>query len=202
MSEPYDRVRWERAKAGRSATEAESNARAERSRGGSRERLRGLALAEDVAAFASGARRAERPAETVGEPSARRLDTAGARARARAPTGSPSREPERGPRPRRRAGGRARVEPGLEPEPAAPLSDVPDDEPEALALDDGPVSHEHAPGELEVPPGYAVLEGEPDGERRAVGIVVAASTARSRRGCSSRRSPSSRRAASHGARSR
>ena len=32
---------------------------------------------------------------------------------------------------------------------------------------------EHAPGELTVPPGYAVLEGEPDGERRAVGIVVA-----------------------------
>ncbi len=32
---------------------------------------------------------------------------------------------------------------------------------------------EHAPGELTVPPGYAVLEGEPAGERRAVGIVVA-----------------------------
>ncbi len=32
---------------------------------------------------------------------------------------------------------------------------------------------EHAPGELTVPPGYSVLEGEPVGERRAVGIVVA-----------------------------
>ena len=32
---------------------------------------------------------------------------------------------------------------------------------------------EHAPGELTVPPGYAVLEGEAAGERRAVGIVVA-----------------------------
>ena len=32
---------------------------------------------------------------------------------------------------------------------------------------------EHAPGELTVPPGYSVLEGEPAGERRAVGVVVA-----------------------------
>ena len=31
---------------------------------------------------------------------------------------------------------------------------------------------EHAPGELAVPPGYAVLEGEAHGARRAVGIVV------------------------------
>ena len=33
-------------------------------------------------------------------------------------------------------------------------------------------SSEHAPGELVVPPGYAVLEGQPQGRRRAVGIVV------------------------------
>lgn len=32
---------------------------------------------------------------------------------------------------------------------------------------------EHAPGGLAVPPGYSVLEGEPEGGRRAVGIVVA-----------------------------
>ena len=32
---------------------------------------------------------------------------------------------------------------------------------------------EHAPGELTVPPGYSVLEGEAAGERRAVGVVVA-----------------------------
>jgi 6,7-dimethyl-8-ribityllumazine synthase len=32
---------------------------------------------------------------------------------------------------------------------------------------------EHSPGELTVPPGYSVLDGEPVGERRAVGIVVA-----------------------------
>jgi len=34
-------------------------------------------------------------------------------------------------------------------------------------------SVEHAPGELTVPPGYSVLEGVPNGERRAVGVVVA-----------------------------
>jgi 6,7-dimethyl-8-ribityllumazine synthase len=34
-------------------------------------------------------------------------------------------------------------------------------------------SSEHAPGELTVPPGYSVLEGQPAGERRSVGIVVA-----------------------------
>ena len=33
-------------------------------------------------------------------------------------------------------------------------------------------SAEHAPGQLVVPPGYAVLEGTPQGRRRAVGIVV------------------------------
>jgi 6,7-dimethyl-8-ribityllumazine synthase len=31
---------------------------------------------------------------------------------------------------------------------------------------------EHAPGDLEIPPGYPVLEGEARGGRRAVGIVV------------------------------
>ena len=34
-------------------------------------------------------------------------------------------------------------------------------------------SHEHAVGELDIPDGYAVLEGEADGSRRAVGLVVA-----------------------------
>lgn len=32
---------------------------------------------------------------------------------------------------------------------------------------------EHAPGELTVPPGYSVLDGEPVGQHRAVGVVVA-----------------------------
>jgi 6,7-dimethyl-8-ribityllumazine synthase len=31
---------------------------------------------------------------------------------------------------------------------------------------------EHAPGELVVPPGYAVVEGAPDGSGRTVGVVV------------------------------
>jgi 6,7-dimethyl-8-ribityllumazine synthase len=35
------------------------------------------------------------------------------------------------------------------------------------------LSHEHAAGELEIPDGYAVLEGDADGSRRAVGVVVA-----------------------------
>jgi 6,7-dimethyl-8-ribityllumazine synthase len=34
-------------------------------------------------------------------------------------------------------------------------------------------SHEHAAGELQLPDGYAVLEGDSDGSRRAVGVVVA-----------------------------
>ena len=57
-------------------------------------------------------------------------------------------------------------------------------------------SSEHAPGALTIPPGYSVLEGEPSGERRAVGIVVSRFNGESRRGCSSRRSTSSTRAAS------
>jgi 6,7-dimethyl-8-ribityllumazine synthase len=35
------------------------------------------------------------------------------------------------------------------------------------------LTHEHAAGELDIPDGYAVLEGAPEGGRRAVGIVVA-----------------------------
>ena len=51
-----------------------------------------------------------------------------------------------------------------------------EEEPDLLPLiDPDPVVHassEHAPGELRVPPGYSVLEGEPIGARRAVGVVV------------------------------
>jgi len=43
------------------------------------------------------------------------------------------------------------------------------EEPEPAVVE---TSSEHAPGELEIPPGYPVLEGEPRGGRRAVGIVV------------------------------
>jgi 6,7-dimethyl-8-ribityllumazine synthase len=44
------------------------------------------------------------------------------------------------------------------------------------SVDDAPAvsetSSEHVPGELTIPPGYAVLEGQAHGGRRAVGIVV------------------------------
>jgi 6,7-dimethyl-8-ribityllumazine synthase len=59
-------------------------------------------------------------------------------------------------------------EPGIEDlaEPELPLSDGN----EAIAVEP---SLEHAAGDLEIPEGYAVLEGEADGGRRAVGVVVA-----------------------------
>jgi len=44
------------------------------------------------------------------------------------------------------------------------------DEPEVVERLE--TSSEHAPGELVVPPGYAVLQGQAEGRRRAVGIVV------------------------------
>ncbi len=50
--------------------------------------------------------------------------------------------------------------------------DVPTELPVPLA-DHVSATSEHAPGDLTVPPGYSVLEGEPAGERRAVGVVVA-----------------------------
>lgn len=44
------------------------------------------------------------------------------------------------------------------------------DEPELP--DFGLTSAEHAPGDLAIPPGFSVLEGQPHGDRRAVGVVV------------------------------
>jgi 6,7-dimethyl-8-ribityllumazine synthase len=61
-----------------------------------------------------------------------------------------------------------------EPEPGE--SEVPEPEfpdtgsSEAIAVE---LSHEHAAGDLDIPDGYAVLEGDADGSRRAVGVVVA-----------------------------
>ena len=55
------------------------------------------------------------------------------------------------------------AEEGLQDSVAAPLVDL------APVV---PATGEHAPGDLEVPPGYSLLEGTPDGSRRAVGIVV------------------------------
>lgn len=65
--------------------------------------------------------------------------------------------------------------PAETPEPAAvaePEADVGEHQAAALA-DHVSATTEHAPGELTVPPGYSVLDGEPLGERRAVGVVVA-----------------------------
>jgi 6,7-dimethyl-8-ribityllumazine synthase len=62
------------------------------------------------------------------------------------------------------------VEPEAEAEPEPePEEDVPAEEDELPRLR-GP---EHAAGELQIPDGYGVIEGEPTGSRRAVGIVVA-----------------------------
>ena len=65
-------------------------------------------------------------------------------------------------------------EPQAEPEPEAEAEpeeaeDVPAEEDELPRLR-GP---EHAAGDLQIPDGYGVIEGEPTGNRRAVGIVVA-----------------------------
>ena len=56
-----------------------------------------------------------------------------------------------------------------EPEPEPEEEDVPAEEDELPRQ----VSPEHAAGELQIPDGYGVIEGEPTGSRRAVGIVVA-----------------------------
>ncbi len=55
-----------------------------------------------------------------------------------------------------------------EPEPEEP-DEVPAEEDELPRLRGA----EHAAGELNIPDGYGVIEGEPNGARRAVGVVVA-----------------------------
>ncbi len=72
------------------------------------------------------------------------------------------------------------AQPESEPEPEPELEpEEPEEAPDevAEAEDDAtfavPPSLEHAAGDLEIPEGYAVLEGVPDGGRRAVGVVVA-----------------------------
>jgi 6,7-dimethyl-8-ribityllumazine synthase len=63
------------------------------------------------------------------------------------------------------------AEPATEPaaEPVEEEEDVPGEEDE-LPRTGGP---EHAAGDLQVPDGYGVIEGRPDGARRSVGVVVA-----------------------------
>ncbi|HEY7017361.1 MAG TPA: 6,7-dimethyl-8-ribityllumazine synthase [Gaiellaceae bacterium] len=61
------------------------------------------------------------------------------------------------------------TEPEQEPEPEE------DEEGEELPAeeDELPRTLQHAGGELQIPDGYGVIEGEPSGNRRAVGVVVA-----------------------------
>jgi 6,7-dimethyl-8-ribityllumazine synthase len=86
------------------------------------------------------------------------------------PASAPSDEPEPEPEPSLGTASFDDLSPESESE---PVDHRDDEEPEPVALlDPAQVSQEHAPGELEVPPGYGVLEGVPDGSRRAVGVVV------------------------------
>ncbi len=63
----------------------------------------------------------------------------------------------------------AEPEPEPEPPPAEPEpDDVPAEEDELPRE-----SYEHAGGQLRIPDGYGVIEGEPAGSRRSVGVVVA-----------------------------
>jgi 6,7-dimethyl-8-ribityllumazine synthase len=65
----------------------------------------------------------------------------------------------------------AAEEPDAAEQPEAPEPELPEvGGTEAISVE---LSREHAAGELEIPDGYAVLEGEGDGARRAVGLVVA-----------------------------
>ena len=64
----------------------------------------------------------------------------------------------------------AEAEPEPEPdEPDEPDEDVPAEEDELPRLR----TAQHAAGDLRIPDGYGVIEGEPSGNRRAVGVVVA-----------------------------
>jgi 6,7-dimethyl-8-ribityllumazine synthase len=75
-------------------------------------------------------------------------------------------EPVAEPEPEPEAEPEAEAEPEPEPEEE---EDVPAEEDELPRLR----SPEHAGGELQIPDGYGVIEGEPTGNRRSVGIVVA-----------------------------
>ena len=155
MSEPYDHSRGQH-EDGRDErpVDAETDASGESSLEEARENVfEGWPSSEDVGAYASGASVVEPPAATVVEP-------------APEPFASP---PEPDPVLDTALG----EEPEPEQEALDDAAEALSEEPEPVALVDlEAVSHEHAPGELEVPPGYGVLEGVPDGSRRAVGIVV------------------------------
>ncbi len=85
---------------------------------------------------------------------------------------APQPEPERS----ETSGAEGRVDtlPEEAPGEEAPREEVSEESKEDVEERDGvhESTGEHAPGELAVPPGYPVLEGEARGGRRAVGIVV------------------------------
>jgi 6,7-dimethyl-8-ribityllumazine synthase len=57
------------------------------------------------------------------------------------------------------------------PEPPPEEEEVPAEE--ELPAEEDELPRQHAPGDLRVPDGYGVIEGEPSGGRRSVGVVVA-----------------------------
>jgi 6,7-dimethyl-8-ribityllumazine synthase len=105
----------------------------------------------------------ERPRLDLGEPEEERREDVWEDPDAEqppAPEPEPELEAEAEPEPE------AEAEPEPEPEPE---EDVPSEEDELPR----PRSAEHAAGELYIPDGYGVIEGEVSGTRRAVGVVVA-----------------------------
>jgi len=169
MNEPYDHSRREgvssESVAGGSTAEPDAGP-VEPDLDDARENVfEGWPSSEDVSAFAAKQRSSSEPFSTA-EPPRERFSTA---------------EPEL-PEPIESAESEqdaielpdAEPEAAADPEAAAEPEPELEPEPEPVALvDPTQVSQEHAPGELDVPSGYGVLEGVPDGSRRAVGVVVA-----------------------------
>ena len=178
MSEPYDRVAEEREDDSYSSLRRGAELETDDDLESARENvLDGWPSSEDVSRFASSADHADsesvsrsRLSDTLLDPSAApgalEEDDAGlelgdpepaAEARPEEIAAVPEEPAEEEPAEEERAGE------GLDDSGVAPLVD-----PAPVV----PASGEHAPGELGIPPGYSVLEGTPDGSRRAVGIVV------------------------------
>jgi 6,7-dimethyl-8-ribityllumazine synthase len=90
----------------------------------------------------------------------------------------PDAEPDESPAGEPEAAAATVAEPGLSEPESQPETESPAAGEAAPEVDDSApmtieLSQEHAAGDLDIPDGYAVLEGEADGGRRAVGVVVA-----------------------------
>ena len=112
----------------------------------------------------------EEPRLGIGEPEEERREDVweDSDAAAEAPAEELQTEPE-AEEPQAQSGPEAEAEPEPESEPEQEPEEVPAEEDELPRLR-GP---EHAAGDLDVPDGYGVIEGEPTGGHRAVGVVVA-----------------------------